>query len=146
MLDFHEIWHKWSHRYCLLNHEEFFLKKCCIFELRFKIPWLAAPWLPWQPIKKSGFMIQCVLFPCTLPPNMNTMGYFVFELHSLPVLANQRPCSVTMVTRVKKQMFFKTRHHGLQYGIQHLSADIWESCVKCLHTIGRFCLNPLLKT
>ncbi len=142
MSDYNEIWHRWWEGYCLQNNEEFFLKKCFVFKWRCEIPWLAAPWLPWQPIKKSGDIILCVLFSCTHPPSMTSIGYFVFELHLLPCLANQRPCSVTMATRVKRQAFFKTRHHGLQYGIQHLSADIWESCVKCSHNIGPICLNP----
>ena len=106
---------------------------------------MAAPWLPWQPIQKFGFIILCVLFLCIHPPNMVSIGCFVFELHLLPCLANQRPCLVTMATRSKQPLFFTTRHHGLQYGIQHSSADIWESCVKRSPNIGRFCLKLPLK-
>ena len=85
------------------------------------------------------------IVPMYPPPNMVSIGCFVFELHLLPCLANQRPCLVTMATRSKQPLFFTTRHHGLQYGIQHSSADIWESCVKRSPNIGRFCLNPPLR-
>ena len=61
---------------------------------------------------------------------MTPVGYLDLVLFVLSFLANHGPCSVTMATEAKPKAFFKTIHHRLQYGIQHLSADSRESFVK----------------
>ena len=80
---------------------------------------------------KNLFSLFCVLLIALMYPTrpkiwcQSRVGYFSFELHLLPCLAIEGPCLVTMATKAKQQLFLTTRHHGLWYGIQHLSADIW---------------------
>ncbi len=75
--------------------------------------WLVGSRLPWQPIKKSGFIVSCVLSICTCTPNMVTMRYKVFELHLFPFSTNPRLCLVTIATIAKPNMVLKTRGHTL---------------------------------
>ena len=107
--------------------KSFFQKSCCIFKLRCENSWLIGSRLPWQPQKKSGFMVLCVLSIHNYSPNMVTMRCIVFELGSFCCLANQRLCLVTIATRVNRDAFFKTRGHTLRIGIQHALVNLWKS-------------------
>ena len=60
-----------------------------------------------------------------LPPQKNGANQlFRFWVTFAPVFSQSGACLVTMATRAKQPLFFTTRHHGLQYGIQHTSTDI----------------------
>ena len=123
MSDFNEIGHR--HKKKILS--TFFLTKCLIL-IFLKLIGCNLVTMAINSKIRFHYFVRIVLM-CP-PPNMVAIGCFVFDLHLLPYLANQVPCLVTMPTRAKQLLFFITRHNGLQYGIQHSSADIWESWVK----------------
>ena len=90
------------------------------FELHHKITWLVDYLLPWQPYRKSGFMISCGMSICIFTPNMSIRAITVFELWRHPCLANQRTCMITMATRWKWYINFESLWPGLQCDIWHI--------------------------
>ena len=81
----------------------------------------------------------CAYCPHVSIPIYGVNRLFPFFVTFAPVFSQSRPYLVTIATRAKQPLFFTTRHHGLQNGIQHLSADAWKRCVKRSPNIDRSC-------
>ena len=81
---------------------------------------MAAPWLPWQSVQKSGF-IFCAYRSHVLASKYDVNQLFRFWDTFDPVLTQSGACLVAMA---KQQIEFTTRQHELQYCIQHTLTDI----------------------
>ena len=86
----------------------------------------------------------CVLFPCVFL-QIWCQSIVSFLRYICSIFSQSLALLGYHGNQNKTTTFFITRHHGLQYGTQHSSADIWESCVKRSPNIYRFWLNHLLE-